>query len=570
MEWKPLTNLPLIAVGPAKTFKRTKKSSVRREWREAGRLLEMTTPVSEEEGWAVAMIGAEEEPHFSSGSAGSVCPVWVELRFLTVTITVTKSRCTSCSRPCESARQAALRVADGLRGESSQRCTLRYVAQVVSDLVSMRAWQEGSGSGVGSMSRLIHHMASPNYGLAVLVLAAVEPVTSGGAHWAYAYGCRGSTAAFLTDVVQRTHSDVFVSSAVHSSSPSSSTSPRSPSPRDSPLGSTQSSSHTSPRSASDSPRFGVAGRRRSSASSVSMPNDRLPSDRNSYSTSPISTSPPSVGNDVDPPMEATCGALVPGNVFLMMVETMFRSLAVTSSSPRRVVSSPKWKRASAAPQGWGETVRSLAKGFLSEFDEWEPSDRVGDALESFITDRILSKRPDVSVCAVTVPGPASLMPNAVFGGRLFENATEHVPLGVLVVQIKSQVILFVRTIPFGSLECTPHENHVSLYLSRGQDSLGDSYVTKWDNVKKTSIDEVSGSTFHRIVLLPVNIDPESQVISILDNIVRVEYNVLTSSAQAGGPGTTGGPGGGGGGSGPLPVALKLPGRGRRSIFKKKE
>jgi hypothetical protein len=80
-------------------------------------------------------------------------------------------------------------VANQLRGSrGEQRCTVQYVAEVVSEATQIRGLK-GSGDLISSF---------PSYGLCILVLVAVEPSSSGGTQWAYACAGRGSTACFVS------------------------------------------------------------------------------------------------------------------------------------------------------------------------------------------------------------------------------------------------------------------------------------------------------------------------------------------------------------------------------------
>ena len=430
--------------------------------------------------WAASMIGRDEEPLVEEANEGTTCPVRCKLTFGTVIVLVTKSRCTMCSRACQTVNQMAQRVASDLRGDLSQRATVRFVAQVISDALEVSG-SRSRGNTEPTINSLMLQASLPSFGLAIWVLVAVEPVTSGGAQWAYAFGSRGSAAAFLTDSTNSLHSDVYIRSDSSSS----------------PYASPMDSSHSSPRSVQTSPRL---------------------SSRASWS--------PRVSEE----LSSTFGVCAPSDALLVLVEPLFRSslqqpVAPQQSSSPRVSVSRGWKRASASPLAWPEPIRAVARSHLMEFDAWDQIESLND----FLGDRIRPKRPDVSVSLLVVPPAVSLGPLEVFSGNLFGDAAEHVPLGVLVVQLKQQVVIFVRTIPFGSLECTPHEDHVTLYLHRRKDSLGQSHATKWEDMQKTPIDELSKMNAERTVILPTLIDPESQEILVMENgVIRVEYSIVSS------------------------------------------
>jgi hypothetical protein len=198
----------------------------------------------------------------------------------------------------------------------------------------------------------------------------------------------------------------------------------------------------------------------------------------------------------------------------------------------------KWKRGSMATSSIvGETISSTGRGLLFDFDQWS-QEKVAETIEQYLSSEIKVKRPDCVVFTMAVP-PVQLVSNSIFKGALFSHSTEHIPLGVLLVQAKNVITLYVRTIPFGSLECSPSENFVMLYLSRGGDVLGNSHESKWkeNNLKKTSIDELSHISCKRIVLFPSIVDPTSQSIEILDNgIIRVKYTVVSPAPKGSKPG----------------------------------
>ena len=289
--------------------------------------------------------------------------------------------------------------------------------------------------------------------------------------------------------------------------------------------------------------------------------------------------------------EATFGVCSPASVLIVAAEPLLQRqqpLLQAPTSPKRqsgAVQSPgRWKRASASPLAYAEPLRAAAKPALMEFDSWPSmednaastvdTEALSVALKSHMMDQLAGKRTDMTVLAMpTPPVTEQLSRSSNTSGRgIFADATDHVPIGVLVVQLKSQVVLFVRTIPFGSLECMPHENHVDLLLSRREDSLGQSHMTKWENLQMTSLDELSQEKISRMVLLPATIDPSSQNIRMLEHgVIRIEYAIVASAGSGGnGSGKSGlrsGSGIYGAGSGGPGLGS---GGGRRSIFKRKE
>ncbi len=431
----------------------------------------------------------------------SVCAGMYCVRFEACVVAVAKSKCINCSPTCAVAANVASKIVEQLRGPPEQRLALRTVAQIAALAV------EGKDS--------------EDIGLCALVLVAVEPVTSGGVTWAYAFSGRGPVAAFQSDFAQRVLLDVV---------PRAERSPASGSPASSsPVSSTNSTS-SSPRASA-------------------MPAESV-----------------RVNSGAD---DAACGACLPGQLFLLIAEPIvvaqYGGQQTTKFSsgpmPKPTALSPRWKRASTSMFSSGETVRGASRSVLAECADWKDPSQMEHALVAGIR----SKRPDALVAVVCVPvAVAAAASHPHLDGTLF-GEQEHTPLGVMVLHSASKgtVTLFVRTIPFGSLECTPTQNHVSMYLSRREDQLGQSHVTKWEkNVRKT-MDELSEANFVRVVMLPCKVDPSSQSIRVLDNgIVRIDYAARDSSLAAS---HTQSP--------PPPVPhVKSKGIGsvKRSIFKKKE
>ncbi len=400
----------------------------------------------------------------TSGCAGIYC-----VRFDTCTVVVAKSRCVSCAGTCSLAEAVGCKIVEALRGPAEQRVGLRAVGQVVA------AALEGK--------------ESEDMAVAAVVFVATEPLTTGGASGAFVYCGRGPMAAFQADPQQR----VFVEVVARTDRSPSSSSPAGSAP----VSSTGSPTSTSPR--------------------APLPADLLRT---------------SAGPD-----EACVGACAPGQLFVLVAEPSSTgrqhggSINKVSSGQisKTSVTGSMWKRASVAGAVSlvAETVRATAKTALADSADWSLQ---GPPLEQALIAGMRQRRPEAFVATICAPAARSSSGGggggvAALEGSLF-GEHEHAPLGVLVLHApgRGAVTLFVRTVPFGSLECTPSENHVSMYLSRREDQLGQSHMTKWDkNVRKTT-DELAGSHFVRVVLLPCKVDPLSQSIKILENgIVRIDY-----------------------------------------------
>lgn len=201
-----------------------------------------------------------------------------------------------------------------------------------------------------------------------------------------------------------------------------------------------------------------------------------------------------------------------------------------------------WKRTlprtSSSPEDTSLADAVTAK--LQQFGDWSP-----EALEPFInaaTDPCVEEDPSPTSRTrlplsrtLRLVIPVAVAPAALCPAPWAPLCVSFNPIGIAMSAHRNMLVIRVRTVVHSQFECSAQPDYVVLTVRRTDDALGDSHQTKWNEFRRTPLNEVR-LVYKRHVALPCLVDPASQLIRVEEDGLNLTISFAMAAGTSSSPG----------------------------------